>query len=52
MTGYKNFYFCNLDFGKQLTGVERAALKRARLFKNYFGISAIFLTSRFNPELE
>lgn len=45
---YKNFYFCNLDFGKQLTGVERSALKRARLFKNNFGISAIFLTTRFN----
>ena len=52
MTDYKNFYFCNLDFGKQLTGVERAALKRARLFKNYFGISAVFLTSRFNTELD
>lgn len=48
---YKNFYFCNLDIGKQLTGVERSALKRARLFKNYFGISAIFLTSRFNENL-
>lgn len=48
---YKNFYFCNLDFGKQLTGVERSALKRARLFKNYFGISAIFLTSRFNENI-
>lgn len=45
---YKHFYFCNLDFGKQLTGVERSALKRARLFKNYFGISATFLTTRFN----
>lgn len=52
MARYKNFYFCNLDFGKQLTGVERAALKRARLFKNYFGISPIFLTSRFNMELD
>ena len=52
MARYKNFYFCNLDFGKQLTGVERAALKRARLFKNYFGISPVFLTSRFNMELE
>lgn len=48
---YKNFYFCNLDFGKQLTGVERAALKRARLFKNYFGISPIFLTTRFNESI-
>lgn len=48
---FKNFYFCNLDFGKQLTGVERAALKRARLFKNYFGISPIFLTTRFNESI-
>ncbi|WP_111896152.1 glycosyltransferase [Acinetobacter sp. MB5] len=52
MFKYKNYYFCNLDFGVQLTGVERAALKRARLFKNYFGVSPIFLTSRFNINLE
>lgn len=52
MFKYKNYYFCNLDFGVQLTGVERAALKRARLFKNYFGVSPIFLTTRFNINLE
>lgn len=36
MTDYKNFYFCNLDFGKQLTGVERAALKKSSAFQKLF----------------
>lgn len=51
MDKYKNYFFCNLDFGTQLTGVERAALKRAKVFKSNFGIDVIFLTSRFNIDI-
>lgn len=48
MLKYNNYFFCNLDFGSQLTGVERAALKRAKVFKKFLGIDVVFLTSRFN----
>lgn len=48
---YNNYFFCNLDFGVQLTGVERAALKRAKVFKKFLGIDVVFLTSRFNNNL-
>lgn len=48
---YKKFYFCNLDFGKQLTGIERSALKRAQVFKKYLGIDPIFLTTMLHIDL-
>ena len=48
----KKVYFLNVDFGKNLTGIERSSLKRACLFKNYLNITPIFLCSKLNLELD
>lgn len=47
----KKIYFLNVDFGRKLTGIERSSLKRAYLFINYLNITPIFITSKFNLDL-
>lgn len=44
-------YFCHLDFGRILTGVERSGVKRAQLFIKHFNIYPHFLTTLFNLSL-
>ena len=43
--------FANLDLGKKRTGIENAALLRARLMEQYLGITPYFLTTKFDPEI-
>ena len=47
----KKIYFLNVDLGRKLTGIERSSLKRAFLFINYLNITPIFITSKFNLDL-
>ena len=47
----KKVYFLNVDFGKKLTGIERSSLKRAYLFINYLNSIPVFITSKFNLDL-
>lgn len=44
-------YFCNIDFGHKLTGIERSSFKRAILFDEYLNITPDFITSKFNLNL-
>lgn len=41
-------YFCNIDFGRRLTGIERSAMRRANLFVEHLGIVPCMLTSALN----
>lgn len=41
--------FLNLDFGKNLTGIEFSALSRYKLFVEYLNIKPIIITSKYNP---
>lgn len=44
-------YFCNVDFGTRLTGIERSSFKRAILFKKYLNKTPYFITVSFNLQL-
>ncbi|TBU89067.1 glycosyl transferase [Stutzerimonas kirkiae] len=44
----RHCYFCNEDFGKRLTGIERSALKRANLFVEHLGIVPRVLSLKLN----
>lgn len=46
-----SFYFCNIDFGKKLSGVERSSMKRSILFNKYLNIDPIFLSTNLNLEI-
>lgn len=45
---HKNYYFCNINFGEKLTGIERSSFKRALLFEKYLNITPHFITANLN----
>ncbi|KGQ36512.1 hypothetical protein QV08_08275 [Gallibacterium salpingitidis] len=48
----KRYFFLNENIGKGLTGVESSAFLRAKLFREYLGITPVFVTFRYNNELQ
>lgn len=45
------YYFCNVDFGKRLTGIEHASIKRANLFIRHLGVVPCMLTRALNLDV-
>lgn len=42
------YYFCNIDFAKHLTGIERSSIQRANLFVEHLNIVPQMLTLKLN----
>lgn len=47
----RRVYFCNIDFGMQLTGIEHATIRRAELFVRQLGVVPVMLTSKLNLDI-
>ncbi len=43
-------YFLNGHIGRQRTGIENAALQRARLFEQYLAVTPVICTVRYEPQ--
>src|SRR5690625_4529954 len=48
----RQYYFCNINFGWQLTGIEHSSIKRANLFIDHLGITPTMLTRSLNTEAQ
>ncbi len=48
----KNYYFCNVNFSRYLTGVEHASINRANLFVEHLNIVPTMLTMSLNLDIQ
>src|SRR5699024_2512571 len=48
----RRYYFCNVNFGWRLTGIEHSSIKRANLFVEHLAITPVMLARNLNTEAQ